>query len=95
VLAERERHSSLVQIRLEVNGQALQVAQVGENSLILREPCQLSKSPAKIVIVVDGQESEHSVFLHHGISSGSRVVHFRNVPAAESQDEFLQEELPF
>ncbi|MEX2026529.1 MAG: hypothetical protein WEH44_04495 [Pirellulaceae bacterium] len=95
MLAQRERHSSLVQIRLEIDGQALQVAQVGENSLILREPCQFSKSPAKIVIVVDGQKSEHPVFLHHGISLESCIVHFRNVQTAESQDQLSQEDLPF
>ena len=95
VLAERQRHSSLVQIRLEVNGQSLPVAQVGEDSLILRERCELPKSPAKIVIIVDGQESEHPVYLHHGISAESRIVHFRNLQPDQSQDQFFPEDVPF
>ncbi len=95
MLAERQSHSSLVQIRLEVNGHVLRVAQVGEDSLILREPCQLPSSMGKIVITVDGQESEYLIFLHRGIAPESRVVHFRNYQPAETQGRLFQEDVPF
>jgi hypothetical protein len=85
MLAERKSYSSTVQIRLEVAGRVLHVAQVGENSLILREPCQLPKSLGKIVITVDGEETEYPVFLHRGISPETKEVRFRDFDQADNQ----------
>jgi hypothetical protein len=67
-------YSSNVEIRLEFEGAVLSVAQVGRDSLILKEP---HDSPlagyARIVITVDGREHPHQVLLH---SQDSRIVNF-------------------
>jgi hypothetical protein len=70
-------YSASVDIRLEVDGVVLDVAQVERESLILREPYESPPTGnARIVITVDGREHLHPVFLHQGITKESRVVNF-------------------
>lgn len=73
-------HSSRVQIRLKVNGCALNVAQVGEDSLILRQPFQSPPSSGIVEITVDDHRDNYPIFLHRGISSESMLVEFRDAP---------------
>ncbi|WP_254512547.1 hypothetical protein [Anatilimnocola floriformis] len=70
-------YSANVEIRLEVEGVILDVAQVGRDSLILREPYESPiTAGARVVITVDGREHIHPIFLHQGISKDSREVNF-------------------
>lgn len=55
----------------------MQVSQVGENSMILRDPYTVEQpQPAKIIITVDGEPRVHAVTLRPG--SGS-VIFFDDV----------------
>jgi hypothetical protein len=70
-------HSATVDIRLEIDGVVLEVAQVGRESLILREPYESPPTgDARVVITVDGREHAHPIILHQGISKDSRLVNF-------------------
>jgi len=56
--------STAVRITLEVDGHVLRVAQVGEDSLILRDTLfPILPVDARIVIVVDGERRVHPVIL--------------------------------
>ena len=65
-----------MRILLEVGGHSLRVAQVGENSLILRDVLEMGPADANVVITVDGKRRVHPVRLRDGISG--RVVFFEN-----------------
>ena len=54
MLSETTGHSAKVEIRLRVQGMVLKVAQVGEESLILRDPCELPPCYGLIEIDADG-----------------------------------------
>jgi len=59
--------SSQVQMRLNVNGFSLPIAQLGPDFLILREPIDHEPCVARISLSVDGDVSHRSVRLHEGI----------------------------
>jgi hypothetical protein len=60
---------------LVVDGVKLSVAQVGSDSAILRDEYHLSgSSDAKIVVTIDGRDSERDVVLFNGIAG--RLVKF-------------------
>jgi hypothetical protein len=86
MLSETKGHSAKVEIRLRVQGMLLNVAQVGEESLILREPCELPPCYGLIEIVVDGHLDRYPVYLHAGITPGSKFIDFRNVSASHSSE---------
>jgi hypothetical protein len=81
MLSETTGHSAKVEIRLRVQGMVLNVAQVGEESLILRDQCELPPCYGLIEIVVDGHLDRYPIYLHAGITPGSKFIDFRNVPA--------------
>ena len=90
-------HSSKVRIRLIVNGCALSVAQVGEESLILRHPCQMPPAFGLVQITVDDHRDDYPVFLHRGISQDSLHVEFRDTAAPrpdECQTMFFEDDKP-
>ena len=72
----KETHSAKVRLRLLVNGDDLEVAQVGVGSCILRDHRPHPPSDAQLIISIDGQTETHDVFLCHGISADSPVVAF-------------------
>jgi len=74
-------YSSKVEILLELKEQTLRVAQVGPDSLILREPRQLpARTDAVLVITVDGQEERCHVHVPQE-SSGALVRFWSNCPS--------------
>jgi len=81
MLSETTGHSAKVEIRLRVQGMVLNVAQVREESLILRDQCELPPCYGLIEIVVDGDLDRYPIYLHAGIIPGSKFIDFRNVPA--------------
>lgn len=67
-------YSSNVEIRLEIEGAVLSVAQVGRDSLVLSSPHDTPLAGyGRVVITVDGREHPHDVLLH---SKDSRNVSF-------------------
>ncbi|WP_425616292.1 hypothetical protein NA78x_006237 [Anatilimnocola sp. NA78] len=60
--------STAVRIHLQVEGMRLRVSQVGENSLILREPEDFCSGDAQLIISVDGNEIVHPIYLTDGIT---------------------------
>ena len=67
-------YSSNVEIRLEIQGAILSVAQVGRDSLILSDPHDAPLAGyGRVVITVDGREHPHDVLLH---SKDARLVCF-------------------
>ena len=52
----------------------LELAQVGPDHCVLRQPLDAPPSPAELVIEVDGDVRQQAVFLTQGISKTSTVV---------------------
>ncbi len=83
MLAAKSRaYSSQVQIRLYTGGFVLSVAQVGEDSLILREVHELKPADGIIVVAIDGVERRFPIRVRE---CKDRVVRF---------DEFCQSTQP-
>jgi hypothetical protein len=56
-------YSSEVELHLLVDGRRLEVAQVGKDFLILREPAAVPSGHAELIITIDGNEQVHHVIL--------------------------------
>ena len=56
-------YSPPVTLELHVGGEVLEVAQVGDGSLILRAPRRLPAESANIVVFIDGVRKDHPVVL--------------------------------
>lgn len=72
----KQAHSAKVRLRLLVNGDDLEVAQVGPDSCVLRDPRPHPPSDAQLIITVDGESETYNVFLCDGISADSGEVRF-------------------
>ena len=69
-------HSAKVRLRLRVNGDDLDVAQVGPGFCVLRDLRPHPPSDAQLIITVDDHTETHRVSLCHGIAADSREVTF-------------------
>ena len=57
-------YSAEVEIYLLIEGKRLDVAQIGGGSLIMRgNPVIAAKTPAELVIVIDGEEERQKILL--------------------------------
>ena len=72
----KHAHSARVRLRLLVNGDDLDVAQVCGDTCILRDHRPHPPSDAQLIIMVDDHTETHNVFLWQGISADSREVAF-------------------
>jgi len=82
-LLHQDGFCTAVRLYLEVNGQVLNVAQVGDESLILRDAITLdAPAQAEVVVSVDGKQRKYPVMLGDGIKD--RTVFFQRIqtPAA-------------
>jgi hypothetical protein len=68
-------YSSDVTIYVIVDGQRYDVAQIGPETLILRDAEAALSGPAQIVINVDGREEVHHVILFADESSGVELCY--------------------
>ena len=66
-----------------MNGDVLNIAQVGPDFCIVRDPRELPPSEALVMISIDGNERTRRVYLDNGVSSESKEVRFT---VMESQD---------
>ena len=57
-------YSAQVEIYVLIDGAKHDVAQIGPDSLILRQPLEFAKGPAQIVVSVDGRQETHEVILY-------------------------------
>jgi hypothetical protein len=69
-------HSAKVRLRLLVNGDDLEVAQVGDGFCVLREARPHAAGDAQLTISIDDHTETHNVFHCHGIAADSREVAF-------------------
>ena len=70
-------YSSEVSIRLEVADKTMRIAQIGPNSFILRDHCELPPgTEGTIVIKVDDRERKVHAFLQNGVISGVDEVEY-------------------
>jgi len=76
IRSAKTAHSAKVRLRLFVNGDDLEVAQVGDGFCVLRDPRPHAACQAQLVVTIDDQTETHPVFLCHGISADSREVTF-------------------
>jgi hypothetical protein len=79
-------HSAEVRVELYLNGTVFNVAQMGRDFLILRNPADHPPGPAQILTSIDGQETRWPVQLPDGIISGrlkTRITLPRSNGAAE------------
>ena len=73
--------STQVRIKLVVDDLVLRVAQVCENSLILREVREFApNTKASVIISVDGEEHVYPINLHEGVQG--KFVTFQDLPAS-------------
>lgn len=70
-------YSSTVAIYLTVDGQQLKVAQIGPDTLILREPRDIAPgTQAQLTIIVDGEIEQDSIVLPRGSSRDDVLVSY-------------------
>lgn len=65
-------HSADVRIELYLNGSVFNVAQLGRDFLILRDPFDHPPADAEISMSIDGHEDRWAVRLAEGIQAGQR-----------------------
>jgi len=56
-------YSASVDVYMIVNGQRIEIAEIGPDSMVLRDHEQVVRGAAEIVIEVDGQKETHHVIL--------------------------------
>jgi len=61
-------YSSEVKLTLSVGGRDLNVAQITDGFLVLRERIAVGQTDARLTISVDGEIQQQDIFLPHGIS---------------------------
>lgn len=69
-LSRFERFSSEVTLRLLIDGQELEVWQVGPDFFELHKPFSTATTNATLVITVDGNERRQQIVLPQGLSAG-------------------------
>jgi hypothetical protein len=70
-------YSAEVEIYLLVNGKRFDVAQIGNGSLILRDPAPIPASTeAKLVIKIDGHEEIEHVLLTESADESEKLIPF-------------------
>jgi hypothetical protein len=72
--ANSSGYSSHVEIHLILNGETLDVGQLGPEHCMLRQPREFPPSPAEIVLIVDEEEIRLPVFLKEGGSATDRCI---------------------
>ncbi|HEV8062826.1 MAG TPA: hypothetical protein VGP68_23305 [Gemmataceae bacterium] len=65
-------HSAVVRIQLTVNGHVLNVAQLGPDFLVLRNPIEHPPANAEVFVSIDGNEKRWPVYLADGIKTSER-----------------------
>ena len=77
-------YSASVEIWLHVNDRCLSVAQVGDDSLLLRTPAEfLSASQyGRIIVTIDGEDHAYPVVIR---SCRGRLIEFDHQPADAEQ----------
>ncbi len=70
------RYSSQVTILLLIAGVELEVAQVTNSVLFLREPFETDVESAELIIRVDGTENRNPIVVPQGIRRDSRLVSY-------------------
>ncbi len=68
-------YSAHVEMFVLVDGCRMDVAQIGPDTLILRNPVQVRKGYAEIIIRVDGREEKHKVILHSTDDSNAELAY--------------------
>ena len=71
-----QSYSATVKASLHVNGEVLNIAQVGPDFCIVRDPKELPPSKAIVMVSIDGIERSRRVYLTNGVSSESKEVRF-------------------
>jgi hypothetical protein len=65
-------HSAVVRIQLSVDGHVFNVAQLGPDFLVLRNPIDYPPANAEVFISIDGDEDRWPVYLADGIKASER-----------------------
>ena len=71
-----QSYSATVKASLHVNGEVLNIAQVGPDFCIVRDPRELPPSEAIVMVSIDGIERSRRVYLTNSVSSESKEVRF-------------------
>jgi hypothetical protein len=73
-------HSSIVKIRLLINGCSIDVAQMGPDCLFINSPIDAPPGEATIVLTVDETERHWKVLLPDGICASSEKITIAALP---------------
>jgi len=76
MIESANRYSSRVTIMLAVAGLHLDVAQVVDGTLHLRETAGVAPCDAELIITIDGKLVRQPVILHDGIQKGEKTVRY-------------------
>jgi hypothetical protein len=71
-----KRYSSNIAISLQVAGLQLNVAQVADGTLYLRETGDIDPSDATLVFTIDDKTFRETIILHQGLSKGQKHVQY-------------------
>ncbi|MBI3463007.1 MAG: hypothetical protein HY000_08095 [Planctomycetes bacterium] len=75
-------YSAKIDLQLLVNGQALDVAQVGPSRCVLTQPVDLPPgTEGEFILTVDGHDRRWHVLLLDGAAADNPVVRLRDVPS--------------
>ncbi|HBJ34477.1 MAG TPA: hypothetical protein DDZ51_06875 [Planctomycetaceae bacterium] len=69
-----QRFSSSITISLVVAGLQLNVAQVADGTLYLRETADAQPCEAELVITIDDKIVRETIILHRGLSKDEKIV---------------------
>jgi len=85
--ASSSGYSPPIRITLEVGGERFQVAQLGEDFLVLVAPREFEPTSGTVVVDVDGERIIHRVSLPNGINPDVEdqvLLHLETVPLAKA-----------
>ncbi len=78
-------HSAIVRIELTVDGHVPNVAQLGPDFLVLRNPIDHPPANAEVFMSIDGEEDRWPVYLADGIKASERKTRIaESQPTAKS-----------
>jgi hypothetical protein len=76
----KDGYSAHVELTLVVDGERLPVAQVGPESLILRNASELEPCFADLIIRIDDTVDNYRIAIYDGASQSNPIVKYEDVP---------------
>ncbi len=76
----KDGYSAHVELTLVVDGERLPVAQVGPESIILRNARELEPCFADLIVQIDDSVHNYRIVIYDGASQSNPIVKYEDVP---------------